>query len=149
MVEAAGMGESRSFFADWTIRHPDNPNGELLQHCGPWPISIAKGKAKLTYPLAFSHPGSITAEAKIVEKNQPLLAYIRESLPEAEESMISHMALKEMSKNVKFAIRTGIYTISKYYPYSRSCIPCISNNDRKIQILEVNDESFKYWFHES
>ena len=56
MVEAAGMGESRSFFADWTIRHPDNPNGELLQHCGPWPISIAKGKAKLTYPLAFSHP---------------------------------------------------------------------------------------------
>ena len=44
MVEAAGMGESRSFFADWTIRHPDNPNGELLQHCGPWPISIAKGK---------------------------------------------------------------------------------------------------------
>ena len=37
MVEAAGMGESRSFFADWTIRHPDNPNGELLQHCGPWP----------------------------------------------------------------------------------------------------------------
>lgn len=110
MVEAAGMGESRSFFADWTIRHPDNPNGELLQHCGPWPISIAKGKAKLTYPLAFSHPGSITAEAKIVEENQPLLAYIRESLPEAEESMISHMALKEMSKNVKFAIRTGEFT---------------------------------------
>lgn len=23
MVEAAGMGEARSFFADWTIRHPD------------------------------------------------------------------------------------------------------------------------------
>ena len=64
MVEAAGMGETRSFFADWTIRHPDVENGELLQHCGPWPISIAKEKAKLTYPLAFSHPGSITAEAK-------------------------------------------------------------------------------------
>lgn len=64
MVEAAGMGETRSFFADWTIRHPDVANGELLQHCGPWPISIAKEKAKLTYPLAFDHPGSITAEAK-------------------------------------------------------------------------------------
>ena len=64
MVEAAGMGETRSFFADWTIRHPDVENGELLQHCGPWPISIAKEKAKLTYPLAFDHPGSITAEAK-------------------------------------------------------------------------------------
>lgn len=64
MVEAAGMDETRSFFADWTIRHPDIENGELLQHCGPWPISIAKDKAKITYPLAFDHPGSITAEAK-------------------------------------------------------------------------------------
>ncbi len=64
MVEAAGMGETRSFFADWTIRHPDVENGELLQHCGPWPISIAKETPKLTYPLAFKHPGSITAEAK-------------------------------------------------------------------------------------
>lgn len=47
---------------------------------------------------------------EIVEKNQPLLTYIRKSLPEAEESMISHMALKKMSKNVKFAIRTGEFT---------------------------------------
>lgn len=33
MVEAAGMDETRGFFADWTIRHPDIENGELLQHC--------------------------------------------------------------------------------------------------------------------
>lgn len=64
LVEAAGMGETRSFFADWTIRHPDIENGELLQHCGPWPISVAKEKAQLTYPLAFDHPGSLTAEAR-------------------------------------------------------------------------------------
>lgn len=64
LVEAAGLGEQRSFFADWTIRHPDVENGELLQHCGPWPISVAKETPKLTYPLAFDHPGSITAEAK-------------------------------------------------------------------------------------
>lgn len=64
LVEAAGMGETRSFFADWTIRHPDIENGELLQHCGPWPISVAKEKPKLTYPLAFDYPGSLTAEAK-------------------------------------------------------------------------------------
>lgn len=64
LVEAAGMDETRSFFADWTIRHPDIANGELLQHCGPWPISVAKEKAKLTYPLAFEHPGSLTAEAR-------------------------------------------------------------------------------------
>ena len=64
MVEAAGMGETRGFFADWTIRHPDIENGELLQHCGPWPISVAKERPAITYPLAFDHPGSITAEAK-------------------------------------------------------------------------------------
>ena len=64
LAEAAGMGTTRTFFADWTIRHPDIQNGELLQHCGPWPISLAKEKAKLTYPLAFDHPGSLTAEAK-------------------------------------------------------------------------------------
>jgi len=64
MAEAAGMGETRTFFADWTIRHPDISNGELLQHCGPWPISLAKEKPVLGYPLAFKHPGSITAEAR-------------------------------------------------------------------------------------
>lgn len=64
LVEAAGMGESRSFFADWTVRHPDNENGELLQHCGPWPISVARSKPTLGYPLAFEHPGAVEAEAK-------------------------------------------------------------------------------------
>lgn len=64
MVEAATLDGTRSFFADWTIRHPDIPNGELLQHCGPWPLSVAKEKPALTYPLAFDYPGSLTAEAK-------------------------------------------------------------------------------------
>lgn len=64
LVEAAGMGRTRSFFADWTVRHPDNDNGELLQHCGPWPISVAKDKPTLGYPLAFEHPGAVEAEAK-------------------------------------------------------------------------------------
>ena len=62
MVEAAALDGTRSFFADWTIRHPDIPNGELLQHCGPWPISVEK--PTITYPLAFDFPGAITAEAK-------------------------------------------------------------------------------------
>ena len=64
MVEAAALDGTRSFFADWTIRHPDDPNGELLQHCGPWPISVLAGKPEITYPLAFDYPGAITAEAK-------------------------------------------------------------------------------------
>lgn len=64
MAEAAGMGEMRTFFADWTVRHPDNENGELLQHCGPWPISVAREKPTIGYPLAFDHPGAVEAEAK-------------------------------------------------------------------------------------
>lgn len=64
LCEAADMGEHRSFFADWTVRHPDNENGELLQHCGPWPISCASCKPVIGYPLAFDHPGAVEAEAK-------------------------------------------------------------------------------------
>lgn len=64
MIEAADMGRKRSFFADWTIRHPDDPNGELLQHCGPWPCSVAMKKPTITTPLAFDHNGTHTAEAK-------------------------------------------------------------------------------------
>lgn len=64
MCEAAGMGENHTFFADWTVRHPDNENGELLQHCGPWPISCASCKPTIGYPLAFDHPGAVEAEAR-------------------------------------------------------------------------------------
>ncbi len=64
MTEAASTDGKRSFFADWTVRHPDNENGELLQHCGPWPISCACEKPTLGYPLAFDHPGAMEAEAK-------------------------------------------------------------------------------------
>jgi len=64
MAEAADLNKTPSFFADWTVRHPDNENGELLQHCGPWPISCAISKPTLGYPLAFTHPGAMEAEAK-------------------------------------------------------------------------------------
>ncbi|MFV0465469.1 MAG: L-fucose/L-arabinose isomerase family protein [Lachnospiraceae bacterium] len=64
LCEAAGMDEARTFFADWTVRHPDNENGELLQHCGPWPLSCASCKPVIGYPLAFDHPGAVEAKAK-------------------------------------------------------------------------------------
>lgn len=64
MVEAASLEDRRSFFADWSVRHPDNDNGELLQHCGPWPISVAQEKPTITYPLAFDFPGAVAAQAK-------------------------------------------------------------------------------------
>ncbi len=64
LVEAASREQKRSFFADWTVRHPDNENGELLQHCGPWPISVAAEQPTICYPLAFDHPGAVAAQAK-------------------------------------------------------------------------------------
>lgn len=64
LAEAAAMNETPSFFADWTVRHPDNDNGELLQHCGPWPLSCAREKPCIGYPLAFDFPGAVEAEAK-------------------------------------------------------------------------------------
>ncbi len=65
LVEAAALDGTRSFFADWTVRHPDNENGELLQHCGPWPVSVAAQKPTIGYPLAFDHPGAVEAQAKL------------------------------------------------------------------------------------
>ena len=64
MAEAADLGEHRGMFADWTVRHPDNDNGELLQHCGPWPISVAGEKPTICVPVAFPQNGAVSAEAK-------------------------------------------------------------------------------------
>ncbi len=64
IAEAAAMGERRVMFSDWTVRHPDNDNGELLQHCGPWPISVAKEKPTICVPVAFPQNGAVSAEAK-------------------------------------------------------------------------------------
>lgn len=42
MLQAA-MGDTEpQFFADLTIRHPENDNCELLWHCGPFPGCLAK-----------------------------------------------------------------------------------------------------------
>ena len=51
-----------------------------------------------------------TIAQEIVEKNPELLSYIKDKLPGVESEMIPHTELKEMSKNVKFAIRTGEFT---------------------------------------
>jgi len=40
ILQAVTLGESAPFFADLTIRHPENDNAELLWHCGPFPYSL-------------------------------------------------------------------------------------------------------------
>ena len=39
-LRACNLYESAEFLADLTIRHPENDNGELLWHCGPFPYSL-------------------------------------------------------------------------------------------------------------
>jgi len=40
MLQAAALHESPIFFADLTVRHPENDNAELLWHCGNFPLSL-------------------------------------------------------------------------------------------------------------
>ena len=47
LLQACGHFAQPTFFADLTIRHPENDNAELLWHCGPFPASLAAGKCKI------------------------------------------------------------------------------------------------------
>ena len=47
---------------------------------------------------------------EIVEKNLELLSYVQEKLPGVQSEMLSHAELKEMTKSIKFAVRTGEFT---------------------------------------
>jgi L-fucose isomerase-like protein len=52
LLQAAALYESPTYFADLTIRHPENDNAELLWHCGPYPLSLADDS---TSPKVGSH----------------------------------------------------------------------------------------------
>lgn len=55
MMQAVAMGESVQFFADVTVRHPENDNGELLWHCGNFPYSLAKNKDSVNVTVSRYH----------------------------------------------------------------------------------------------
>jgi len=42
ILYGVSRNDSAPFFADITVRHPENDNAELLWHCGPFPASLAK-----------------------------------------------------------------------------------------------------------
>ena len=48
MVKAAAGQDAVPFFADITVRHPQNDNAELLWHCGNFPPSLAKDAALMS-----------------------------------------------------------------------------------------------------
>lgn len=42
LLSCASLGRKVPFFGEFTVRHPENPNGELLWHCGPFAYSLKK-----------------------------------------------------------------------------------------------------------
>jgi L-fucose isomerase-like protein len=66
MVQAATLNTQPTFFADITIRHPENPNGELLFHCGNFPVSLSEEEnPKLNKHFLFEDHSPGTHEGKI------------------------------------------------------------------------------------
>ncbi len=49
LLKSATLGQGKPLFGEFTVRHPENKNAELLWHCGPFPASeMAPGtKARL------------------------------------------------------------------------------------------------------
>ena len=46
LLSAASLGEKKPFFGEFTVRHPENKNGELLWHCGPFAYSLKDPDSK-------------------------------------------------------------------------------------------------------
>lgn len=40
LLSAASLGKEHPFLGEFTVRHPENRNAELLWHCGPFPLSV-------------------------------------------------------------------------------------------------------------
>ncbi|AUS96057.1 fucose isomerase [Clostridium thermosuccinogenes] len=68
MAQAAAMGKAAPFFADLTVRHPENDNGELLFHCGNFPVSLVANGCTPKFGTQFaldSHaPGTVENEIR-------------------------------------------------------------------------------------
>jgi L-fucose isomerase-like protein len=68
LLQNASQGGSPTFFCDLTIRHPEEENGELLWHCGPFPLSLAKDRKKAWvgrhFILPAGEPGTGNWEIK-------------------------------------------------------------------------------------
>ena len=55
LLKCATLGKGKPLFGEFTVRHPQNKNAELLWHCGPFPVSEkAEGtKARLVNQRAW------------------------------------------------------------------------------------------------
>lgn len=64
----------------------------------------------LTAVLAEAEVEFYSLAEEIKEKNPVLLSFIENNLPQTEHAFIPHVQLKELSQQVRFAIRTGEFT---------------------------------------
>jgi L-fucose isomerase-like protein len=46
LLSCASLGEKIPFFGEFTVRHPENKNGELIWHCGPFAYSLKAPDSK-------------------------------------------------------------------------------------------------------
>ncbi|MDD6485228.1 MAG: fucose isomerase, partial [Clostridiales bacterium] len=46
LLECASRGKNKPIFGEFTVRHPQNKNAELLWHCGPFPYSVKDENSK-------------------------------------------------------------------------------------------------------
>ncbi|MBQ9071439.1 MAG: hypothetical protein IJY23_08885 [Clostridia bacterium] len=55
LLKSATLGKGYPLFGEFTVRHPENKNAELLWHCGPFPLSqkAPESKARLVNQRAW------------------------------------------------------------------------------------------------
>ncbi|MHB9133107.1 MAG: L-fucose/L-arabinose isomerase family protein [Armatimonadota bacterium] len=58
LLQAATLNQRPPFFADLTIRHPENDNAELLWHCGSFPVNLADEGIEPKVGEHFIMPGA-------------------------------------------------------------------------------------------
>ena len=46
LLSSASLGKRKPFLGEFTVRHPENRNAELLWHCGPFPLSVKDPASK-------------------------------------------------------------------------------------------------------
>lgn len=77
MAQEAAMRKTPTFFADLTVRHSENENGELLFHCGNFPVSLGceSCSAKLENHFLFDDHAPGTHETEIVGGDMTILRF--------------------------------------------------------------------------
>lgn len=103
----AGLGHKDTFMiADGGMPIPKGIEIVDLALCG----GVPTFKQTMDAILDEAEVEFYTLAEEIKEKNPELLSYIQSKLPDIECEMVSHLELKEMSKGIKFAVRTGEFT---------------------------------------